>query len=140
MFGIKHLLAAILSVILSAGILAAPGDERDTASMQRIFFDWGKALVTRDAEATLDDVAAILLQGGTRSASIVGHSDRSGSTSANRRSALQRAAVVHDYLISRNVPSARLRISSMGEDLPLIPTADGVREPQNRRVDIIIGQ
>lgn len=132
--------ALIVHLALAASIAAAqaPSDVRDSAAPFRIFFDWGKTSVSQDGAATLDKVAAILLQPGAGTARIEGHSDRSGSFAANRRSALQRAAAARDYLVRRGVAPARIAIATMGEQAPFIATADGVREPQNRRVDVMI--
>jgi outer membrane protein OmpA-like peptidoglycan-associated protein len=54
------------------------------------------------------------------------------------RSAKKRAEAVHAYLVSRGVPSAAMTVTSYGESRPLIVTADGVREPQNRRVEVVV--
>lgn len=125
---------------LAGATLAAPQEQQAAPpsgpTIYRIFFDWGKAAVSQDSAATLDDVAALLMQRGSGPVSLVGHSDRSGPAGANRQSALHRAEAVRDYLVRRGVAATLLRVSSRGEDMPLIPTADGVREPQNRRVDV----
>ena len=100
-----------------------------------VFFDWGKSEVSRDSAATLDAFAA------AHSANpspivITGHSDRSGPAGSNRRSSLQRAQIVADYLAAKGVARPMISVAGMGEDAPLIPTEDGVREVQNRRVEI----
>jgi outer membrane protein OmpA-like peptidoglycan-associated protein len=67
---------------------------------------------------------------------VVGHSDRSGPSNANRASSRRRAEAVRDYLLTHGVPSAAIRVTAAGEEAPYIATEDGVREPQNRRVDV----
>ena len=99
-----------------------------------IFFDSGRQEIRREWDSVLDQ-AAKAAAGGTR-LRITGHSDRPGSAAVNRRFALARAQVVADALIARGVQRSALTIESNGEDAPFIPTADGVREIQNRRVDI----
>lgn len=99
-----------------------------------IFFDSGGKEIRREWEPVLDG-AVKAAAGGTR-LRIVGHSDRTGSAAVNRRTSLERARIVADALIARGVASASLLVSGEGEDRPFIPTADGVREIQNRRVDI----
>lgn len=99
-----------------------------------IFFDSGGREIRREWEPVLDE-AVKAAAGGTR-LRVTGHSDRPGSTAVNRRFALARAQVVAEALVARGVPRTSLTIESEGEDNPFVPTADGVREIQNRRVDI----
>lgn len=99
-----------------------------------IFFDSGGHEIRREWEPVLEQ-AATAASGGSR-LRITGHSDRPGSPAVNRRFALQRAQVVADALVARGVQRSALTVVSEGEEAPFIPTADGVREIQNRRVDI----
>lgn len=98
-----------------------------------LFFDWGESEISRDSAATLDAFAA---ENGSAPVVITGHSDRSGPGGANRRSSLERARAVADYLAGKGVPRAAMTVAGVGEAQPLIPTEDGVREVQNRRVEI----
>lgn len=99
-----------------------------------IFFDSGGTEIRREWEPVLEQ-AAKAATAGTK-LRITGHSDRPGSPTVNRRFALQRARVVADALVARGVQRSVLTIDTQGEESPYIPTADGVREIQNRRVDI----
>jgi outer membrane protein OmpA-like peptidoglycan-associated protein len=117
-----------------AGSAAAQAPEAQQPIM--IFFDSGKAEVKRDWTAALDAVLPLFKQRPDSVIVLDGHSDRAGSALANRRSSLQRAQSVRDYLVARGVPSSAIAINAWGEERPLIATADGVREPQNRRVDV----
>jgi outer membrane protein OmpA-like peptidoglycan-associated protein len=101
-----------------------------------IFFDSGKSEIRREWEPVLDE-AAKAVAGGAR-LKLTGHSDRPGSPSVNRRTALERARTVAQALATRGVPAGAMTIAGAGEDKPLIATADGVREVQNRRVDIAV--
>ena len=116
----------------AAAVQSAPADP----SPVLIFFDWGKPDIGSDAAAALDALAADDRAAPERRLHITGHSDRSGSAAGNRRSAARRADTVAAYLEARGVPRSAMMIASFGEDRPLIPTADGVREPQNRRVEV----
>jgi len=44
---------------------------------------------------------------------------------------------VKSYLAGKGVPDAAMTTEAFGESKPLVDTADGVREPQNRRVQIV---
>ena len=67
---------------------------------------------------------------------IDGHSDRSGASAANLASSRRRAEFVRDYLAARGIPGGAMTIRAYGESWPIIATEDGVREVQNRRVEI----
>jgi outer membrane protein OmpA-like peptidoglycan-associated protein len=69
---------------------------------------------------------------------ITGHADRSGSARYNDRLSRRRANAVKRGLISNGVPEKDIIIYAHGEREPLVPTRDGVREPQNRRVEIAL--
>ncbi len=69
---------------------------------------------------------------------IIGHSDRLGSSSFNLKLSLERARRVYQWLQQRQIKIENVEIESYGEKDPLIPTPDGVAEPRNRRVEIMI--
>ena len=124
----------LLSATVAAGSLSAqtPG----LAQPVMIFFDSGKSEIRRDWAETLDAAIPSLRSQSGALVAIDGHSDRSGTSSANRLSSLRRAKVVRAYLVARGVPSDAIVVRGFGEERPLVATADGVREPQNRRVDV----
>jgi outer membrane protein OmpA-like peptidoglycan-associated protein len=101
-----------------------------------IFFDWGKSELQREYGTILDEAAADYLRGAGGIIEVVGHSDRSGPAARNRSASRARAQVVRDYLVARGVPVSAIAVRASGEDQLIVPTPDGVREPQNRRVDV----
>ena len=103
----------------------------------RIFFDWGEPELTRDARTTLDEVAAAYRRLMPREIGIVGHADRSGSDAVNLTASRRRAGAAKTYLAAQGVPAGAMAIAAFGESRPIVPTEDGVREAQNRRVEII---
>ena len=70
--------------------------------------------------------------------SATGYADLSGSEEYNQKLSLQRADAVRDYLIKGGVPAERITVAGRGEADPAVPTANGVREQANRRVEIIL--
>ena len=102
----------------------------------RIFFDWGKPELTRDGQATLDEVAAAYQRLKPTRIEVAGHTDRSGSDSVNLAASRRRANEARTYLAAHGVPAGVMAVSAFGESRPIVPTADGVREMQNRRVEI----
>jgi len=121
--------------MLAAGS-AAQSQSAPPAGPVMVFFDWGKGEVRRDDETVLDKVAADWRARPSSHLQLTGHTDRSGDAAFNRRSGLERAARVRSELEKRGVPRNAMNLASFGEDRPLVPTEDGVREVQNRRVEI----
>jgi len=104
-----------------------------------IFFDWDKDEITPAAAAILDNAAAAYAQTGRASVTLAGHADRSGSDAYNVGLSQRRANNTRSYLAGRGVPDGSITTEAFGESRPLVDTADGVREPQNRRVEITFG-
>ncbi len=69
---------------------------------------------------------------------VIGHTDRVGSPAENDPLSRQRAELVRDQLVAEGVPVEKLEVAGRGEREPLVPTADDVDEPRNRRVEISI--
>jgi outer membrane protein OmpA-like peptidoglycan-associated protein len=128
-----------LSILALLACLAAkPAAAQSPASEQpfRLFFDWGKPELTRDAQATLDEVVAAYHRLQPNRVEIAGHADRSGPDAVNVAASRRRAAAVKTYLAAHGVAAAAISVSAYGETRPIIVTEDGVREAQNRRVEI----
>jgi outer membrane protein OmpA-like peptidoglycan-associated protein len=101
-----------------------------------VFFDFDKSNIRTDAASILDRVIAAVAELGATSVSLVGHADRSGAVGYNQRLSERRAASVRDYLSGRAIPDGNIEAVGRGEDDPRVPTPDGVREQENRRVEI----
>ena len=69
---------------------------------------------------------------------VIGHTDTVASIEYNRRLSRLRAKSVADVLVSRGVDRASIEIEYYGKEKLLIETPDGVAEPKNRRVEIIV--
>ena len=104
-----------------------------------VFFDWDKDEITPQAAAILDNAASAYATTGQAQVQLAGHADRSGSDEYNVGLSQRRAANVRSYLTGRGIPDGVITSEAFGESRPLVETADGVREPQNRRVEITFG-
>jgi OmpA-OmpF porin, OOP family len=104
-----------------------------------VFFAWDQVDLTPVTQAVLDQVAADFARGQPSRVMLAGHADRSGTEAYNDALSEQRARHVAAALVARGVPEAVIEVQWLGERQPRIPTADGVREPQNRRVEIVFG-
>ena len=67
-----------------------------------------------------------------------GHTDTSGAEAYNMALSLRRANTVKDALVREGVPATAISVVGRGEAGLLVQTGDNVREPQNRRVEIVI--
>ena len=129
---------AALMLGLSAGAGAQEAPFSAPSSLM-VFFDWGKGEIRNDDATVLDKVAEAYRANPSIRVKLSGHSDRSGSAATNRRAGLARADTVRAELVRRGVPRNAISVASFGEEQPLVPTEDGVREVQNRRVVIELG-
>ncbi|MFM9726207.1 OmpA family protein, partial [Streptomyces scabiei] len=91
---------------------------------------------TTEAAAILDN--AITAYGNCTNVPITvdGYTDSSGSKTYNVALSGRRAEAVRTYLTAHGVNGTEIATRGFGEDNPRVPTADGVRELQNRRVEI----
>jgi OOP family OmpA-OmpF porin len=105
-----------------------------------VFFAWDQADLTPVIMAVLDQVAADYASGRPTRVTLSGHADRSGTEAYNDALSEQRAQNVARALAARGVPERALDVQWFGERQPRIPSEDGVREPQNRRVEIVFGE
>lgn len=103
-----------------------------------IYFDWDSARITPEGMRIVDQAAAEARSASGARIVIVGHADRSGAESYNLRLSLRRADAVRAALAQRGVATERTSVTALGESEPAVPTADGVREPRNRRVVVTI--
>ena len=88
------------------------------------------------AVATIKDAAGSVRASGSVAIHVVGHADRAGSIAYNKALSLRRAKSVQKALVAEGIAGEAISISGRGESEPMVPTADGVREAQNRRVHI----
>ena len=105
---------------------------------KRQFFDFDRADLTDRARQIIAEAATNAQRVGTTRIEIAGHADRAGTPQYNQRLSERRAAAVAAELERRGVPRSAMVVQAFGESRPLVPTADGVREPQNRRVEIVL--
>jgi outer membrane protein OmpA-like peptidoglycan-associated protein len=103
-----------------------------------VFFDFDRADLTDRARAIIAEAAQNAQRSGSARIEVAGHADRSGTPQYNQRLSERRAQVVAAELERRGVARSAMIIQAFGESRPLVPTADGVREPQNRRVEIVL--
>jgi OOP family OmpA-OmpF porin len=102
-----------------------------------IFFDWDKDTITPAGVQIVQQAADAWKSGAPVQIQVVGYTDRSGSPGYNQRLSERRANNVATALGGLGVPREQMAVSGRGENDNRVPTAPGVREPQNRRVEIV---
>jgi len=104
-----------------------------------VFFDWNSSAIGASGMEVLKHAAAAYQAGHPVHVQVAGYTDRSGSDRYNQRLSQRRAWHVAWALRKLGVPRNALVVSGHGENNNRVPTPDGVREPQNRRVEITPG-
>ncbi len=103
-----------------------------------VFFDWDRADLNDRARQIIAEAAGNVARVNHTRIEVDGHADRSGQPQYNQRLSLRRADTVAAELVRDGVPRTDIDIQAFGATRPLVQTAAGVREPQNRRVEIVI--
>ena len=103
-----------------------------------VLFDFDKSNINDAGQAVINQVLADSKAGGVDAVSATGHTDRSGSDDYNVTLSLRRADAVREALIAGGVSADAITTAGRGESEKAVPTADGVKEQANRRVEIIL--
>ena len=103
-----------------------------------VFFDWDKADLTDRARQIVSEAAQASTHVSHTKIQVNGYTDTSGTPAYNQRLSIRRAQAVAAELVKDGVAKTDIAIAGFGETHLLVPTAQGVREPQNRRVEILI--
>jgi outer membrane protein OmpA-like peptidoglycan-associated protein len=117
---------------------AAPPPVPPMAKTYLVFFDWDKYSLTPRATQIIAEAASDSHTTATTTISVSGYTDTSGTVVYNQGLSERRAHAVAAQLVTDGVPSSEIEIHAYGETHLLVPTGPGVREPQNRRVEIVL--
>jgi outer membrane autotransporter protein len=103
-----------------------------------VFFDWDKATLTDRARQIIREAADSSTRVQYTRIEVNGYTDTSGTAKYNQGLSVRRAEAVAGELVRDGVPQEIITIQGFGQNHLLVPTGLGVREPQNRRVEIVI--
>ncbi len=126
-----------------SGSIPAPAPEPEAARIYLVFFDWDSAILTPHATEIVDE-AARSARVHVTSIEVDGYADTSHALPRDRgqrynlRLSHRRADRVREELIRRGVSANAIEVQAFGDTHLLVPTGPDVREPQNRRVEIIL--
>jgi outer membrane protein OmpA-like peptidoglycan-associated protein len=116
--------------------MAAPAPA--PAKTYLVFFDWDKYSLTPRATQIIAQAASDSHTAQTTTIQVSGYTDTSGTPTYNQGLSERRAKAVAAQLVTDGVPAGEIAIHAYGETHLLVPTGPGVREPQNRRVEIVL--
>lgn len=101
-----------------------------------VYFDTGSDRLVPQSQGVLAEVRESFAASAAAELILIGHTDRVGSLEDNDRLSLQRATALKAQLTSSGFDGQRIQVVGRGERQPLVPTADEVAEPRNRRVEV----
>ena len=125
---------AQVQAAFGAALAAQPARPRSF----QLYFVEGSDAFTDETRATVEQIFAEIARRPVPEVAVIGHTDRVGTDQSNDALSLRRANLVRGELLKRGVAPENVQASGRGEREPLVPTADGVSEPRNRRVEIIV--
>jgi OOP family OmpA-OmpF porin len=121
--------------VVAAPPAPPPAAVKPAKQMFIVFFEFDKSSLTPDGKKVVD-AAAAAFKSGKSDVALAGYTDLAGTQQYNLALSKRRADTVKAALVKDGVPAAAIGESWYGKQNPRVPTADGVREPQNRRVEI----
>ena len=139
----KLVVAAAAALLLSACDDPQPATTAPPAAAVAppsflVFFDWDRSNLSAQALNTVQQAATTFKTRSSARITATGHTDTSGSEQYNMALSLRRANAVKAALVKEGVPAPAISVVGRGEQGLLVQTGDNVREPQNRRVEIVI--
>lgn len=132
MIGVRYNFGQAAPAPAAAAVAPAP------ARTFLVFFDWNRADLTARARQIIAEAAQARTTQQVTRIEVNGHTDTSGSARYNQGLSERRAAAVAGELVRLGVPRGEIVTRGFGQNQLLVPTPDNVREPQNRRVEIIL--
>ncbi len=112
--------------------------QREASRSYLVFFDWDRADLTDRARQIVAEAAQATTRVQVTRIEVSGNTDSSGTARYNQGLSVRRAQNVAAELVRLGVPRNAITTQGYGDRRPLVPTAAGVREPQNRRVEIVL--
>lgn len=103
-----------------------------------LYFIEGKDEFTDDSKRAIDSVLAEIARRPVPDVLVIGHTDTVGTDAFNDALSKQRGEVVRKALLARGILIENVVVVGRGKREPIVPTADNVAEPRNRRVEILV--
>jgi outer membrane protein OmpA-like peptidoglycan-associated protein len=103
-----------------------------------IFFDFGQEEPPPSSVPLLDAIIGVVKAQSVTKVEVVGHTDTALAAPLSKRLSEARAVAVKNALVAKGVPASAITTRGEGKSKPLVPTPDGTKEPQNRRVEVLL--
>ncbi|WP_305011534.1 OmpA family protein [Roseomonas sp. HF4] len=132
LLGVRYNYGRSAAPVAAAAVAPAP------ARTFLVFFDWNRADLTARARQIIGEAAQARSRQQVTRIEVNGHTDTSGSARYNQGLSERRAAAVAAELVRLGVPRGEIVTRGFGQSQLLVATPDNVREPQNRRVEIVL--
>lgn len=132
LFGVRYNFGRTAAPVVPAAVAPVP------PRTFLVFFDWNKADLTARARQIIGEAAQARTTQAVTRIEVNGYTDTSGSAQYNQGLSVRRANTVAAELVRLGVPRNEIVARGFGETNLLVPTPDNTREPQNRRVEIIL--
>ncbi len=136
--GLRYTFGAPAATPAAAPVAPAAPVQAQPQTEYLVFFDWDKANITPVSDKIISDAAAAAGKVRAVSIHVIGHTDTSGSPAYNQKLSLRRADAVKSALVAKGVPANQITVEGKGETQLLVQTGANVREPSNRRAQILI--
>ncbi|MGD9972064.1 MAG: OmpA family protein [Desulfatirhabdiaceae bacterium] len=120
--------------IFGAALSAMP----DSAVHILLYFQLASSELLPESAALIPKIVMLITQRKSTDISLWGHTDRLGTPEFNLKLSQNRANTVSKLLTDTGVPAGYLDVQFFGEKLPRVPTSDGIGEPRNRRVEVVV--
>ena len=134
MLGLRYAFGVAPAPVAAPAAVPAPAPARTYL----VFFDWDKADLTPRARQIIADAAQASTRVATTRIEVGGHADRTGTAVYNQGLSMRRAQNVAAELVRLGVARNAIDINAYGDTRPLVATGPNTREPQNRRVEIVL--
>lgn len=110
-----------------------PGDETGAKASDRVFFAFDSAVLSSQAQRTLDRQSDWLKKNSKIDITVEGHCDERGTREYNLALGERRASAVKNYLINSGISSSRISTLSYGKERPAVLGSNSNAWSQNRR-------
>jgi len=120
--------------VFGAALAAQPA----RAATFTLYFVEGKDVLTEESRQLVETSLAEIAHRPVPDVLVVGHTDLVGTNASNDALSRQRADLIRNELIRLGVDAQNIEVVARGKRDPIVPTADGVAEPRNRRVEVIV--
>lgn len=103
-----------------------------------LYFNVNSTHLLLESEAMIPEIIKCIQERKSFDIHINGYSDRTGTYKYNLALSLKRADYIQQQLVNAGIENRYIATTATGEANPLVPTVDGVAEPRNRRVEVIV--